>query len=432
MASTVCYVVNYNAKNDLIECIKSIIHVRDEMEDVTICVVDNASTDDSVASVREIFGDKVELIVNKENLGGSGGFNVALKDAVHRGIDKAILLDNDIHVEKNCIHNMIDYLDSNQDVGAVGAKIMIMDRPNYIQEFGSHLDMKHFNIKTDYWCEEDKGTEETIESGWLSSCALAVRMEAVKKTNLFPVENFLFWDDLQFTWEISRAGYRLVSLSNAKVWHKGKRKAITNTSRAYYGMRNRVKFFSICVSEDRLDEYCETILGECFDIIFGSDLKGLDKMNSARMIALDDFVHKKYGKISDKAYWEIKGSVDKIADLSVEDKTVYIREQDCDMDDINAVVSNLKDRLDRLGVAGYSEDEDSADIVFAPCKHITKVRNNILPEIWFDSFLNVIVSDDDYNRVLAMPYMKEMFVKVHYDWLMQGIIEERKRYYGSE
>lgn len=432
MNNSVCYIVNYNAKDDLIGCLKSIIHVKDEIENLSICVVDNASTDGSVDFVRNIFGNKVELIENKENVGGSGGFNVALEDAVKRGIDKAILLDNDIHAEKSCINNMINYLDLHKDVGAVGAKIMIMDRPNIIQEFGSHLDMQHFNFKTDYWHEEDNGTEKEIESEYLSSCALAVRMEAVKKTNLFPAENFLFWDDLQFTWEIAKAGYRLVSLSDAKVWHKGNRKAITNTSRAYYGMRNRVKFFSICVSEDRLNEYCESILGECFDIIFGSGLKGLDKMNSARMIALDDFVHKKYGKISDKAYWEIKGSVDKIADLSVEDKTVYIREQDCDMDDINAVVSNLKDRLDRLGVAGYSEDEDSADIVFAPCKHITKVRNNILPAIWFDSFLNVIVSDDDYNRVLAMPYMKQMFVDLHYDWLMQGIIEERKRYYGSE
>ena len=108
------------------------------------------------------------------NIGGAGGFNTALKDAVINNREYAVLLDNDICVGESCICNMIEYLTQCSDVGAVGAKIMIMDQPDFIQEFGGHLDMNRYYFTTNYWYEKDNGTEDVIESDWLSSCALAV------------------------------------------------------------------------------------------------------------------------------------------------------------------------------------------------------------------------------------------------------------------
>lgn len=384
MDTVACYIVNYNARDYAVNCIMSVLESDYvSKNEIPVILVDNASTDDSVSAVKGTFRDQIRIICNKENKGGAGGFNTALVDAIANKLDYVVLFDNDIRIDKNCIESMVSYLNDNPDVGAVGAKIMTMDRPDFIQEFGGHLDMDHYYFTTDYWYELDNGTEEIIESDWLSSCAIAVRIEAVKKTHLFPQENFLYWDDIQFTWEMKQVGYRLVSLAAAKVWHKGKKKVVTNTASAYYAMRNRTKFFSICEDDNKLDKLCKGLLGEYFDIFFGSSLKGLDSMNSSRMLALDDFVNKRYGKIPQRALF----------DIIIKDEESDVKKED-----------------------------------YVLCEHVTKVKENILPKIWVDKYSNKISTEDDYRKVQAYPHLKEMFVKLHYEWLMNGIVEERKRY----
>ena len=428
MKKTFCYIINYNAKDYLLSCLQSVLEAIADLDNVEVCVIDNASTDDSVQVVRRIYGDTVRIVVNDINTGGAGGFNTALTDALKRDVEYAILLDNDIRLDKDCISNLLSYLEEHEDVGAVGAKVMMMDEPDYIQEFGSHLDMERYFFKADYWHERDNGTPDTIESEWLTACTLAVRMEAAKKTNLFPAENFIFWDDFQFTWEIHEAGYKLISLASAKVWHKGRKKVVDNTVPAYYGLRNRLKFYSLCINEDELEIFCRGMLEETFNILFGSRLKGLDIVNSCRMLAMDDFIHKRYGKIRDEIVWHFDGNQDLIAEVCEGHHNVYIKDEV----DTSLVADELTSRLNNIPEIKIVAEESEADIIFVTCNHVNEQMVNILPKIYVDRYLNVIRSEDDIEIIKAVPYMKQMFVDLHYDWLMQGIIEERKRYYGSE
>lgn len=66
-------VCNYNKQDYVVNCVKSIFE--QTIDDFDIFVVDNASTDQSVPMLREAFGNRITLLVNKEDLGGSGGFN---------------------------------------------------------------------------------------------------------------------------------------------------------------------------------------------------------------------------------------------------------------------------------------------------------------------------------------------------------------------
>lgn len=63
-------ICNYNKKEYVVNCIQSVLESK--TDDFDIYVVDNASTDDSVKAIRETYGGKVTVLVNKENLGGSG------------------------------------------------------------------------------------------------------------------------------------------------------------------------------------------------------------------------------------------------------------------------------------------------------------------------------------------------------------------------
>ena len=222
--------------------------------------MDNASTDGSAECIRKAYGTQVTVLENVVNLGGAGGFNRALKDAVERGYTYVILLDNDVTLAPGCILALTQYMEEHEEVGCIGTKIMMMDHPEYMQEFGVHLDFEHYNLIHDYWFELDQGTEEIIESDCVASCALIARVSCLSKTDLFPEENFLYWDDLEFTYQIKLAGYKVISLASAVAYHKGKKKPCNNTAPGYYGIRNRLKFFAKYESEERLSHLCRNIL----------------------------------------------------------------------------------------------------------------------------------------------------------------------------
>ncbi len=71
-------ILSYNVSRLLENCLESIFKAKTNTDNWQVVVVDNASTDDSVAMVRKNF-PQVRIIANKNNLGFSAGNNVALK-----------------------------------------------------------------------------------------------------------------------------------------------------------------------------------------------------------------------------------------------------------------------------------------------------------------------------------------------------------------
>lgn len=458
MSKVACYVCNYNGKDYAQNCIASVLKQIRVSENFHLYLVDNASTDGSVDCVREEFGIAVSVIRNPVNLGGAGGFNTALKDALQKSYDYCILLDNDITLAEGCISNLVRYMDEHADVGCIGAKIMVMDHPDYMQEFGVHLDFERYGLKHDYWYELDQGTEEVIESDCVASCALIARVSCLNQTRLFPEENFLYWDDLEFTYQIKLAGYRVVSLASAVAYHKGKKKPGTDTAPGYYGMRNRIKFFARYEKEEGLPRLCRNILEEYFQFFFGSASKGFHAANSSRMFALDDFVHKCYGKAENRKVFPMDEKEDRVKKITSGMEVIYLELPETEDDVLMETAGALCRRLDEIshiqkvvGVVGDSAKADSVmrnlkhyygkelectaaehldGVVFRPCRHIKDVREDIRPIVWIDKYLNCVETQEDYQYVRTYPYLRDFFVNIHYDWMMQGILEERNRENG--
>lgn len=455
MAGVACYVCNFNGKEYAEKCIASVLEQRGSGTDFDLYLVDNASTDGSVEQIRKVFGDELGIICNEVNRGGAGGFNTALKDAVQKKYEYVILLDNDITLADRCISNMVEYMDAHDDVGCVGAKIMMMDHPEYLQEFGVHLDFERYGLRHDYWFELDRGTEEAIESDCVASCALAARVSCLDRTGLFPEENFLYWDDLEFTYQIRLAGFRVVSLASAVAYHKGKKKPGTSTAPGYYGMRNRIRFFARYEREERLPQLCRIILEEYFQFFFGSASKGFHASNSSRMFALDDFVHKKYGRVDPQKVYPMDEREDRVKALTADAETVYLDLREAGSPALMEAAGAFCRRMDEIGtvkrVAAIVSGEDGAEdiaakleryyekpveftreypgeaLVFRPCGHIKDVREDIRPAVWFDRYLNCAEDEADYERIRAYPHLCDFFVRTHYEWIMQGILAERRR-----
>lgn len=112
MAIIIC---NFNKCEYIIKCIDSVL--KSSYEDYDIYVVDNASTDDSVKEIRNKFVGQVKLIENDQNLGGSGGFNTGMREALKYDYKYLMLLDNDVMLHKDAIKLSLEYLEKMMMLG---------------------------------------------------------------------------------------------------------------------------------------------------------------------------------------------------------------------------------------------------------------------------------------------------------------------------
>lgn len=103
--------------------------------DYDLYVVDNASSDGSAEAIREKYGSQVTVLVNAENLGGSGGFNTGLRKALEKGYEYLYCLDNDVLVDENAMGELVEFLDTHPDSGMAGSRVYHMENPGVIQQF---------------------------------------------------------------------------------------------------------------------------------------------------------------------------------------------------------------------------------------------------------------------------------------------------------
>src|SRR5512135_1841467 len=113
-------VLNWNGRAHLADCFDSLLGLDYPHELVTLMLVDNGSTDDSVAYMREHY-PQVTLVVNDHNLGFAGGNNTGARAAT---TDYIAFLNNDAHVYPDWLSKLIEAIQSDPEVICVGARLM--------------------------------------------------------------------------------------------------------------------------------------------------------------------------------------------------------------------------------------------------------------------------------------------------------------------
>ena len=95
--------MNWNGKEDTIDCLKSLKNIT--YPNYEVIVVDNAYTDGSVEEFQELVD--IKLIVNKENLGYSKGNNVGIQYAINNKADYVLVLNNDTVVDPHFLSKLV-------------------------------------------------------------------------------------------------------------------------------------------------------------------------------------------------------------------------------------------------------------------------------------------------------------------------------------
>lgn len=235
-------VLNWNLSKDTSECVASVLD--SDFPNYQVLVVDNGSTDGSPDILRARFPG-IEVLVNKTNLGFAAGNNVGIRYALQREADYVCLLNSDTVVDPCMLTKMVDVAESESSVGIVAPKILYYDDRKRIWWLGSR---RHKWLPTPLSIGRgtiDKGQwTEPQELDYVSGCGMLIRRSVLKEIGLFDTRYFMYYEDADFCRRAREAGFRVLCVPEAKMWHKVSLSAMKDQSRTrYLKTRNRILFY---------------------------------------------------------------------------------------------------------------------------------------------------------------------------------------------
>ena len=241
--------INYNGLKDTCELIDTLPL---EDESIEVIVIDNASTQDEATQIEQRY-PQVKVIRSKENLGFAGGNNLGIQVAHGKYL---FFINNDtlLGSEKGIVNSekfasafqpLINRLESDPKIGIVSPKIKFSWGENLIQYAGytplSSITMRNRAIGCG---ETDNGQYETPHTTpYAHGAAMMIKREVVEKAGLMPECYFLYYEELDWSVMIRRAGYIIWYEPACTIFHKESQTTGQNSPlRTYYLTRNRLLF----------------------------------------------------------------------------------------------------------------------------------------------------------------------------------------------
>lgn len=235
---TVAVVLNYNDASATLRCVDSL---RFERLVDRVLVIDNGSDPMDARSLAlglQPDGARVRLVTSRSNLGFGGGMNLGIAQALESGAESVLLLNNDTLVQAGAVAAMQRVMEAASDVGIVVPLMTTGQKPT-IQAAGGTLD-RH-TLKVTHRFTGLAASAEVPESdvSFAPGAALLVRSDVFQKVGGFTEELFLYFEDVEFSWRVTQAGYRIRLAPQARIWHAvqgGRRERSTRS--VYYRTRN--------------------------------------------------------------------------------------------------------------------------------------------------------------------------------------------------
>ncbi|MBK6837941.1 MAG: glycosyltransferase family 2 protein [Bacteroidetes bacterium] len=220
-------IVNYNVKYFLEQCLHSVQKAAGGIE-TEIWVVDNNSVDGSVEMVREKF-PSVKIIANTDNK----GFSKANNQAIHLSTgDYVLLLNPDTVVEEDTFRKMLQFMDAHPDAGGLGVK-MIDGTGKFLPEskrglptptvafykiFGlSALFPKSKTFGKYHLGYLDQNAINPVDV--LAGAFMLIRKDVLQKIGLLDEDFFMYGEDIDLSYRITKAGYKNYYFPDARIIH---------------------------------------------------------------------------------------------------------------------------------------------------------------------------------------------------------------------
>jgi GT2 family glycosyltransferase len=210
-------IVNWNLRDVTLDCLKSLSQVA--YPNCRVLVVDHHSQDGSPEAIARQF-PAVEQIVCAENRGSTAGYNTGFRRALDAGADYVLLLNNDTYIDPAALDHLVAAA-AEDGVGMVAPLILFADAPQVVWSAGA----RRSRLTLDLYDQQGQGQpagryQRIIERDFLTSCALLIKREVLETLGLMDEDFFLYHEEMDYTYRARAAGYRLLLVPQARVWHR--------------------------------------------------------------------------------------------------------------------------------------------------------------------------------------------------------------------
>jgi len=199
----------------------------------------------------------VAVLENKKNLGFAEGNNVGFRFGLKKGADYVLLLNNDTIVDKNFLAELLKQ-GKDKKVGILGPKIYFApgyefhkeryrksERGKVLWYAGGQMDWPNVLASHRGVDEVDRGQYDKVsDTDFVSGCCMLVKRQVLEKVGLFDPRYFLYYEDNDLCQRAKRAGFKLLFVPAAHIWHlnAGTAGGSGSSLQEYYISRNRLLF----------------------------------------------------------------------------------------------------------------------------------------------------------------------------------------------
>jgi galactofuranosylgalactofuranosylrhamnosyl-N-acetylglucosaminyl-diphospho-decaprenol beta-1,5/1,6-galactofuranosyltransferase len=203
------------------------------------------------ADVATRLGDRL-VVINQENLGGSGGFTRGMLEALRTdGMAHVMLMDDDVRLEPEGVLRAHAFASASASPVIVGAQMLNLQIPSQLHAMGEIVD-----LRSSFWrpapgsvyqhdfakltLREQALLHARIHSTYNGWWMCLFPREVLERTGL-PLPLFIKWDDAEYALRAGACGFPTVTLPGSAIWHMpwtDKDDATDWT--AYFHLRNRL------------------------------------------------------------------------------------------------------------------------------------------------------------------------------------------------
>ncbi|MGH4011065.1 MAG: glycosyltransferase, partial [Pseudonocardiaceae bacterium] len=203
------------------------------------------------ATVAAPFGDRL-VVIDQENLGGSGGFARGMLEALRTtGVEHVMLMDDDVRLEPDSVLRAHAFASATSSPVIVGAQMLNLQVRSQLHAMGEIVD-----LRTSFWrpapgsvyqhdfakltLRKQRLLHARIHSTYNGWWMCLFPREVLERTGL-PLPLFIKWDDAEYALRAGECGFPTVTLPGSAIWHMpwtDKDDATDWTT--YFHLRNRL------------------------------------------------------------------------------------------------------------------------------------------------------------------------------------------------
>lgn len=234
-------ILNWNGKELLEKFLPEIVRYSNPMY-CDIYVADNASTDDSIAFVKQNFST-IKIIQNDKNHGFAQGYNVAFKEVK---ADILALVNSDIEVTENWLEPIINTFKTEVKTAIIQPKILDFKNKTkfeYAGAAGGFIDKYGYPFcrgRIFNHLEEDKNQyNDNQEIFWASGACFFIRTTVFNQLSGFDSDFFAHQEEIDLCWRAKNLGHAVKYIGLSTVYHVGGATLkSSNPKKTYLNFRN--------------------------------------------------------------------------------------------------------------------------------------------------------------------------------------------------